>query len=226
MSNLMITGANRGIGLALASRYAEAGWSLHATARNPDQAEALHALPDTKVYRLDVTSQDSIEAFAEEVKGLPIDHLINNAGIMGPREVTLGETQRADWLEVLGVNTVAPWLVTERLIANLEAGSGARSAVISSQLGSITNAFLGWPWLYAVSKAGVNMVMRQLSLELGEKGIVSLAVHPGWVRTDMGGSEADISPQEAADGIFKLISGSTPEMNGAFFAYNGEPMPW
>ncbi len=226
MPNLVITGANRGVGLALVRRYAEAGWTVHAAVRNPEQAEALGQLSGVTVYRLDVSSQASIDDLAWSLRDLPIDHLINNAGVMGPRDITFGQTKLEDWISVLAVNTAAPWLVTERLAANLEAGKGKRVAIVSSQLGSIQNASLGWPPIYAVSKAGVNMVKRQLSLILAEKGIVTLSLHPGWVRTDMGGPDADISAEESADGIFTLVSGSTPEMNGGFFNYDGRPMPW
>jgi len=226
MPNLVITGANRGIGLALATRYASEGWTIHATAREPEKATALKALPNTTVYPLDVTSQASIDAFAKALDGLPVDHLINNSGIMGPRELPFGSSQMADWVEVLTVNTAAPWLVTERLAANLEAGKGKRVGIVSSQLGSITNASLGWPPLYGTSKTGVNMVGRMLSLILADKGIVLLLLHPGWVRTDMGGSSADISAEESADGIYTRLKDSTPEMNGCFFTYDGTPMPW
>ncbi len=226
MPTLAITGANRGIGLALTKRFLEAGWSVHATAREPDRAEALSSLPGVTLYQLDVASQDSIEAFAQALKGVPIDALINNAGSMGPRYPTFGESQLADWVEILTINTASPWLVTERLAPNLEAGEGKRVAIVSSQLGSLKNATDGWPPIYATSKAGTNMVMRQLALALGEKGIVTFTLHPGWVRTDMGGTDADISPEESAAAIFRLVTGATQDMNGRFFNYDGTPMPW
>ncbi len=226
MPTLVITGANRGIGLALCKRYTEAGWKVHAAARDPDKAAELCALPGITVYRLDVASQDSIDALAADLKGVAVDHLINNAGVMGPRHPTFGESQLEDWLTVLGVNTAAPWLVTERLVRNLEAGDLKRVGITSSQLGSIERATADWPPLYAASKAGVNMVKRQLAMTLIEKGIVTFSFHPGWVRTDMGGPEADISAEESADALFTLMSNATPEMNGGFFNYDGTPMPW
>lgn len=226
MPTLVITGANRGIGLALTKRYLEAGWTVHATARDPNKAEALKALEGVTLHQLDVTSQSSIDAFAAGLKGVAVDTLINNAGGMGPRNPTFGDSQLADWAEVLTINTASPWLVTERLAPNLEAGEGKRVAIVSSQLGSLKNASAGWPPIYATSKAGVNMVMRQLALVLAEKGITTFTLHPGWVRTDMGGPEADISPEESAAAIFKLTNGASRDMNGRFFNYDGTPMPW
>ncbi|GAB5468625.1 MAG: SDR family oxidoreductase [Rhodospirillales bacterium] len=226
MPRLVITGANRGIGLCLAQRYASDGWEVHATAREPDAADRLSALPNTKVYRLDVSRQDSIEAFAAALGGLPIDHLINNAGIFGPHNPDFGRTEATDWVSVLTVNAASPWLVTERLAENVKAGAAKRVGVITSQLGSITNAALGWPAIYAVSKAAANMTARQLSLILGEAGVVTLALHPGWVRTDMGGEAADISPEESAEGLFEIMTTATTEMNGGFFSYDGQPLPW
>lgn len=226
MPTLAITGANRGIGLALTKRFVKAGWSVHATAREPEQATELGALPGVTLHPLDVTSQASIDAFAESLKGVAIDTLINNAGSMGPRDPTFGDSQLEDWAQVLTVNTASPWLVTERLAPNLQAGEAKRVAIISSQLGSLKNASSGWPPIYATSKAGVNMVMRQLAMRLGEKGIVTFTLHPGWVRTDMGGADADISPDESAAAIFTLVTEATPEMNGNFYNYDGTPMHW
>ncbi len=226
MPSVVITGANRGIGYALASRYAQAGWDVHGAAREPERADALRALPGVTVYRLDVADQASIDAFAEALAGKPIDHLVNNAGVLGSREVNFGRSQLADWIAILGVNTASPWLVTERLAGNLEAGEGKRVAIITSQLGSITNAALGSPPIYAASKAGANMVKRHLSLILGEKGMVTVALHPGWVRTDMGGPDAAVSPEDSAAGIFRIMTTATEDMNGGFFSYDGSPLPW
>ncbi len=226
MPSVVITGANRGIGLALARRYVDAGWEVHGTARAPEAADDLRGLPGVTVYRLDVSEQASIDAFAKAMEGRPIDHLVNNAGVMGSRDISFGRSQLEDWIAILGVNTAAPWLVTERLAGNLEAGDGKRVAVITSQLGSITNASLGWPPIYAASKAGANMVKRQLSLILGEKGIVTIALHPGWVRTAMGGPDATVTPEDSAAGIFRMMTTATPEMNGCFFNYDGTSLPW
>ncbi|MBC6406434.1 MAG: SDR family oxidoreductase [Rhodospirillales bacterium] len=226
MPSVVITGANRGIGLALAKRYGAAGWQVHATARDPQSAGALQALPSVRVHPLDVSDQASIDAFAEALAGVPVDHLINNAGVLGPRHIAFGETDLALWTSVLTVNTAGPWLVTERLAANLELGSAKRVAVISSQLGSIAKAGGGWPPVYTASKAGANMVARQLALALRGKGTIVLSLHPGWVRTAMGGEQAPESPEESAAGIFTLMNQADAGMNGEFFTFEGKPLPW
>ncbi|MBC6416470.1 MAG: SDR family NAD(P)-dependent oxidoreductase [Rhodospirillales bacterium] len=230
MPSVVVTGANRGIGLALAKRYSAAGWQVHASARDPQSAETLQAMPSVRVHPLDVSDQSSIDAFAGALAGVPVDHLINNAGVLGPRHIAFGETDLALWTSVLTVNTAGPWLVTERLAANLELGKARRVAVISSQLGSIANAGSGWPPVYAASKAGANMVVRQLALALRDKWAaketIVLSLHPGWVRTAMGGEEAPESPEESAAGIFTLMNQANAGMSGKFFTFEGEPLPW
>ncbi|MEO1190677.1 MAG: SDR family oxidoreductase [Pseudomonadota bacterium] len=226
MPTLVITGANRGIGLALARRYAEAGWTVHATARNPTAAAALAAVPGTKVHALDVADQASIEALAEALDGVAVDHLINNAGVMGPRSVPFGESQSDSWAEVLAVNVAGPWMVTERLVENLKAGAGKRVGILSSHLGSLADAGSGWSPIYAASKTAANMVMRQLSFQLAPAGIVVLSFHPGWVQTEMGGADALVRPEDSAAALFGLMNQASPEQSGGFFNYTGERLPW
>jgi len=226
MPTVLITGAGRGIGLALARRYAKAGWKVHATARAPQAAGELQAIPGVTLHPLDLASADSIDDLAARLSGEPVDHLVNNAGQMGPRHTDFGNTSLADWQEVLTVNTAGPWLVTERLCRNLESGSGRRVGVITSSLGSIATAENDWPAIYAASKAGANMVARQLSLYLAPKGIVVLALHPGWVRTSMGGEAAPTGVEDSADGLFRMLGRATPQVNGGFYDFNGEALPW
>lgn len=226
MPNVVITGANRGIGLALARRYAAAGWQVHAGVRRPEAAEALRALPGVSLHPLEVADQASIEAFAAALAGLPVDHLVNNAGVLGARHTDFGHTRLDDWLAVLRVNSAAPFVLTERLAPNLAAGEGRRVGVISSSLGSIARAENDWPAPYAVSKAAVNMVVRQLSLYLAERGIAVLALDPGWVRTDMGGGEADHAVEDSAAGLFERMTTAGLDMSGGFYRFDGTALPW
>jgi len=226
MPSVLITGANRGIGLALAKRYSTAGWRVLATARDPAKANDLRAVPNADVYELEAKDQQSIETLTAMLEGRPIDVLINNAGYLGPRETPFGETPMTLWHEVLLTNIAAPFMLTERLVDNLAAGKEKKAIVISSSLASLTLAEPSWSAIYGASKAGVNMAWRHLSYPLGARGIVAAAVSPGWVRTNMGGDDASTSVEESAEALFNTIGGLTMEHNGGFFSHEGAPIPW
>lgn len=220
---VLITGANRGLGLEFARQYVAAGWAVIATARNPATATELSAL-DVKVLPLDVTQRDSIASLASALNGHGIDMLINNAGIF-PRVNTLSEIDANDYERTLMVNTLGPALVTQALLENLRKGENKRIINITSQLASIENnggRFYG----YRESKAALNMFTKTLGAELGPEGFIALAIHPGWVRTDMGGPSANLSPEESVTGMRAVIDNVTAEHNGTYHDYNGNQVPW
>ncbi|MEM9624084.1 MAG: SDR family oxidoreductase [Pseudomonadota bacterium] len=229
MSNVLITGANRGIGLELAKHYAGQGDHVFATCRNPDDAEALNALAgeNLTVLKLIPTDADSVSALVDAVSAQGVDVLINNAGTPGPAP----EQQSAlsmdydGWLETFNVNTVAPLRVLQALHPVLKNGTNARAITITSQMGALD---LNWPTMYAYcsSKAAVNKVMRMISLELAKDNIAVGLIHPGWVQTDMGGPQADITPVESATGIAQVVDGINLENTGCFMKWNGEPHNW
>lgn len=220
---VLITGANRGLGLEFARQYAEDGWTVIGTARKPDGADELEAL-DVEIMQLDVLDQDSISALAASLEGRPIDMLINNAGIF-PRVGDIDQVDAGDYSRTLMVNTLGPVLVTQALMPNLRASEMKRVINITSRLGSIelnSGNFYG----YRESKAALNMFTSTLGAQLGPEGFICLAIHPGWVRTDMGGPSANLSPEESVSGMRNVIASLTAEDNGTYRAYSGDAVPW
>ena len=220
---VLITGANRGLGLEFSRQYSQSGWHVIATARSPERADALNDL-DVDVLQLDVTDRDSIAALVESLDGRPVDLLINNAGIF-PVVNQLEDIDADDYTRTLMVNTVGPMLVTQALLPNLRAGKHKRIVGITSRLGS-TELSGGNYYGYRESKAALNMFAKTLAGELGPEGFVSLAVHPGWARTDMGGANATQSAEEAVTGMRAVIDNAGADQNGAFIGFDGETVPW
>ncbi len=230
MPIVLITGASRGIGLEFARSFAADGWWVLAACRHPDRAHDLKALAESsdgavRVHRLDVTDGLRVAALARELAEEPIDILLNNAGIMGPR-TGFGETDYDEWLPVFAVNTLAPMRLAERFVEHV-AGSERKLIVnISSRMGSIEENTSGGNYIYRSSKAALNMVAKGLSLDLAPRGITVVVFHPGWVQTDMGGENALITPAESVAGMRAVIDGLTPKDTGSFHAYDGSDIPW
>ena len=226
MPTTLITGAGRGLGLEFVRQYAEAGWTVLAGAREPDRAEALLRVDgDVSPVPLDVADPASVAILAERLSGVPIDLLINNAGLYGPRDVALGEIDYDAWRQVLEVNTLAPMRLAESFIGQLRAGQGRKIVTLSSKMGSIGEA-TGGSYIYRSSKAAVNAVMRSLALDLAADGFTIVVVHPGWVRTDMGGPGAAIDAVDSVAGLKRVIEGLTPADTGRFLNYDGSPISW
>lgn len=225
MATVVITGANKGIGLQLARLYAEAGDKVVACCRNPDSADDLKALAgDIDVKQVNVGDDASVAALASDLDGVAVDVLINNAGTVGPAmdQQTLAALNTEGWLDAFNVNTIGPARVTQALLSNLKAADGAKVMTVTSQYGAMS---FDMPAVYAysTSKAGVNKYMRMAALELGKEGITVGLVHPGWVQTDMGGPTADLTPTESAEGIKGVIA----DMNeSGFWKWNGEVHDW
>ena len=221
---VFITGANRGIGLELARQSAAAGYAVIGTARNPAEAKELAAL-GVRVMQLDVTDAASVKSLAEALKGTAIDILFNNAGVTGG-----GSTLEAMDIEgartALDTNVLGPMRVTQALLPNLKAGSRKTIVSISSRLGSIARNESGGYYGYRESKAALNMFMRSIAVELKPAGFTCVAMSPGWVRTDMGGSSATLSPEESVRGILKVVDGLKPEDSGRFFGQDGPQIDW
>lgn len=226
---VVITGANRGIGLALVARYLTAGWRVFATSRNPDRSEALSRLSrertSLKIFTLDVTDGDAVERFRALVADEVVDVLINNAGILGGRRQGVGGMDYAAWRQALEVNTIAPFRMATALLPNLARTRRPRVVTLSSQMGSLARKSSG-DYAYRSSKAAVNKVMQTLAVELEREGVIVCPVHPGWVRTDMGGSGGTLSPEESANGLYGLIASLTMAHSGRFWTWDGKEHPW
>jgi NAD(P)-dependent dehydrogenase (short-subunit alcohol dehydrogenase family) len=223
MATVLITGANRGIGLELARQYAAAGDTVIRTMRGPDKAGA----PVGEILPLDVTSDASAAGLAEMLKDRPVDLLINNAGVIGPDPAhqTSTDMDFAGFLDALNANVLGPLRVTQALLPNLRAAKGAKVAVISSQMGQQTSKQSGFV-AYRASKAAVNNVFRSLAIDLAGEGIAVAMLHPGWVRTDMGGVGADLDVSESAAGIRNVLAGLDVATTGRFTTWDGRQLDW
>lgn len=234
MEHIFITGANRGIGLELTRQYLQREDTyVFAAARRPQDAAGLHTLAEQYPDRLtliplEVTDESAIDRAVQTVAQVTphLDILINNAG-MNPSgiqslEVITPETMTT----VFQVNAVAPLLVARAFRNLLKDGTRPRLVNVSTQVGSMTWKTSGGSYAYAASKAALNMVTRCLSADLKGSGIITIMLHPGWVQTDMGGSNAPLTPEQSANGIIALVDGLTESQNGLFFKWNGEPHPW
>ncbi len=225
---VLITGANRGIGLEFVRQYLQDGWRVFATCRQPEVAKVLNALQDQypqslRVEELNVTDWAAVKALGKVFKNESIDLLINNAGLYGDRSQSLGQTDVDDWLNVLAANTIAPLKVVEALLPCL--APGARIATLTSLMGSMADNGSGGNYVYRSSKAGLNAVIKSLSLDL-EGRHICVVFHPGWVLTDMGGPGAMISVDTSVSGMRSVIEQLTPEHSGSFLRYDGKELPW
>jgi NAD(P)-dependent dehydrogenase (short-subunit alcohol dehydrogenase family) len=215
MTTILITGANRGIGLELAKQYKAEGADVIACCRTPAKADALKAI-GVRVMELDVGDAKSAETLRDALKDAPVDILINNAGIGGPREAKPNTLDVDAWLDVFKVNSVAPVLVSFALRDNLLKGRDRKLVAITSVLGSIAENGGGMQ-PYRASKAAVNSLMHGLSKEWAKDGISVGIFHPGWVRTDMGGPQASRSVEQGADTAVWLATLPDGGPSGGFF---------
>jgi NAD(P)-dependent dehydrogenase (short-subunit alcohol dehydrogenase family) len=231
MDSVLITGASRGIGLEFARQYAADGWQVYACCRNPEGAADLKTLataPGVKlsVHKMDTTDQASIQAVADELAGEEIDILINNAGISGRRDVGVGSLDYDSWAEVMETNVLAPMKVTEAFLEHVSESYMQLVVMISSRMGSIGDTTSGGSMIYRTSKSALNMAMRCLALETKSNGLTTVSVHPGWVRTDMGGTEATLTTHESVSALRDLFFQLRIGDSGKFYNYDGTELPW
>lgn len=225
MPTVLITGANRGIGLELARQYAADGWQVLATCRDPGKAVELKAVAgEVAVHRLDVDDRASVEALAADLAGRPIDVLFNNAGI-NRRAPSIADIDYAAWAETMETNVFGPIRVASALRDNVAVSDRKIMAFVSSKMGSVAeNA--GGSIMYRSSKSALNMAVSCLAKEFADRGVIAVMVHPGHVRTDMGGPTAPVTAPDSAAGMRKVVAGLTPQDNGAFRNFDGTPLPW
>jgi NAD(P)-dependent dehydrogenase (short-subunit alcohol dehydrogenase family) len=209
MPTALITGTRRGLGKELARQYSAEGWKVIATERRD----------------LEMTNLKQIREFAARLKGEPIDLLFCNAGTYGPRGMELGKLDYDAWEEVMRVNLLGPAALIEALVENVAASERKVIAVMSSRLGSIAEAS-GSSFLYATSKAALNALAKGLSVTLASRGIIGVALSPGWVRTDMGGKQAPLSPETSVQGLRRIIAGLGKADSGKFLSHDGSQIPW
>ena len=231
MGNALITGTNKGLGLGLTKTLLDKGYKVFATCRNILKAKELEELrnrfPDKLILlQVDVVEPNAGENISNFLNGEPIDLFLNNAGVIGPGTQRFGGVTSTDWLEVLKVNLVAPLLISQSLIKNIDKGLEKKIFFLSSKVGSIADNTGGGMYIYRSSKTALNQVVKSLSIDLHSRGISVIALHPGWVRTDMGGPNALISIEESVNGMASVIAKKNLEDSGKFFNYDGKEIPW
>lgn len=221
---VVVTGAGRGIGLELCRQLRAKGHRVIGTLRDESKGDALREL-GAACEALDVTSEASIRGFGDRMKGTPVDVLINNAGVSGKAKA-LAELTRDELADVFGVNTFAPLLVARALRPAMDQGRRKLIVHITSQLGSLANNTGGSTYAYRASKAALNQLNRSLAVELAPAGYACVAIHPGWVRTDMGGPSAPLSVEQSASSMLAVIERAGAGESGRFLNYDGQPLPW
>jgi len=228
--NVLVTGASRGLGLEFVKQYAEEGATVFACCRDPGASKPLKRVSDeaggkVSLHGLDVADAQSIARLAESFGDEPIDLLINNAGIYGPKEQAAGNMDFAVWAETFAVNTMAPLQMAQAFRRNLKKGRDKKLITITSGMGS-TAYHSGDYFAYRSSKAAVNNVMHGLSLAWKDDDIIVTLIHPGWVKTDMGGPNATLEPHQSIAGMRKVIARLTAKDSGKFLDYSGKELPW
>jgi NAD(P)-dependent dehydrogenase (short-subunit alcohol dehydrogenase family) len=231
MTALLITGANRGLGFEFASQYAAYGWRVFAACRDPAAASELQRLAQNSknmlsIVALDVTDGESVRNAARQHKDVAIDVLINSAGIAEASGQTTGNVDYKSWAHVLEVNTMGPLRVLESFIEHIARSERRLVVTITSGMGSLADNKSGGSIAYRSSKAAVNMVMRSAAIDLAPRGVTCVLVHPGWVRTDMGGPKAPLSPRESVTALRRIIETFGPKHSGKFYNYDGREYPW
>ncbi|MBI1682993.1 SDR family oxidoreductase [Caulobacter hibisci] len=238
MTTVLITGANRGIGLEHVRQYAAAGTEVIATCRDPAAATELQAIADAhpgkvRIEALSVNDPASVAAFGERLKGVAIDVLINNAGTYGPIPLPEGMAHQTltgmdyeIWADILATNVVSPFRVTAALIDNVKAGQAKTIVMMSSGLASIAGNLHGGSHAYRSSKAALNMLAMGLSIDLKADGVTVIAMAPGWTRTALGGPDAPYSVEESVVGQQKVIAGLSLADSGKFIDLAGAEVAW
>jgi NAD(P)-dependent dehydrogenase (short-subunit alcohol dehydrogenase family) len=218
LPTVLITGAGRGLGRELARQYAQDGWRVIGTVRSP----APHL---SEAISVDVTDAAQLGQLRARLKGVPIDVLFCNAGVIGRRGNRFGAFDYADWEEIFRVNVLGAAAVIEALVDNVAASARKTVCVMSSRLGSIAET-TGETLPYSTSKAALNLLARGLAATLAPRGIIVAALSPGWVRTDMGGESAPLTPEASARGLRSVVAGLRAQDSGSFLAYDGRAIPW
>lgn len=232
MPTVLITGANRGLGFEFARQYASDGWRVIGTVRDAAGGARLEALGTAvEAHPADVAERPSLARLARDLKGEPIDLLICNAGVLGPLDAWLGNTDYAVWEQMHRVNVMGPMATVEALAGNVAASARKQIVLMSSQAGSLARGLNPLKashtnYLYRASKAALSSLMLSLTQMLADRGVTVISIAPGWVRTDMGGPDALYGPEESVASMRKVMDGLTLADSGRFYRLTGEQAPW
>lgn len=217
------------MGLEFVRQYAADGWQVLACARAPSASGALADLARAgasrvAVHALDVTDHAAIDELAATLRDTPIDVLLNVAGVLV--STGFGQTNYDVWMQSIRVNLFGPMKMSEAFVEHVAASGQRKIVILTSILGSIAANAAGGMYDYRSTKAGVNAITKSMSLDLGRREIIAVPIHPGWVRTDMGGPRAEIDPQASVAGMRRVIAGLAKAQSGKFLNYRGEELPW
>ena len=229
MPSILITGASRGLGLEFAKQYIELGYRVFATAREPGKSAELSKLAKAhtslSLHALDVTDESAVRSLVSELKGEPLDILLNNAGTMGPEGQSLGRIDYAGMVQTFVSNTVAPLRLAEALVENVAQSQRKLMVAVTSGMGSISDSGGGY-YAYRASKAALNMSYHNLAVDLRPRGIAVIVINPGWVKTDMGGPGATLKTADSIAAMRKVFDAVTPADSGKFMNYSGGTLEW
>lgn len=225
MKNILITGANRGIGLKFAE-ILSANNNIYATARDITNADDLKKFDNTELLELDLLNKDSIKSFCSELKDIPLDMIINNAGIFQDEQMEETILDPELWLDEIMINAVGPVVLSQKLKENIMSGNDKKIIFISSQMGSIDDNYSGGYYFYRTSKSALNSAAKSLSIDWKADGIAVLMLHPGWVRTDMGGSNAKLDIDTSVSKMLDVINSLDMGKTGTFLNYEGKKLEW
>ena len=227
----LITGASRGLGFEFVRQYVDDGWRVFAACRDPKSASELQRLAkdaggQLTIVVMDVTDSKSVHAAAAQLKNVAIDLIVNCAGITGVSGQKVGKIDYDSWAHVFDVNAMGPMRVIESFTDQIARSERRLVVTITSGMGSIGDNTSGGSIAYRSSKAAVNMAMKSAAIDLASMRITCVVVNPGWVRTDMGGPHATLTPEESVTALRRLIEKLGPEQSGKFFHYDGSEYPW
>lgn len=232
MPTVLVTGASRGLGLELVRQYSADGWEVLACARALDRAPALKRLAEessgnVSLHPLDVSDLQAIGSLAHRLRDVSIDVLINNAGTMGGKGSSFGASDFAEWDGIFRLNAFAPLSMAEAFVGHVARSAQKKIVSISTIMASMARNNMGGFYAYRASKAALNAIMVSLAIDLQRRHrIIAAVLHPGWVRTDMGGPRAEIDPPTSVSGLRRVIADLTPAQAGRFWAYDGSELPW
>ncbi len=231
IKKILVTGANRGLGLGLVKKFLRNNEKVICTTRNISKSKELILCKEKyndnlEICELDLLDKDSPNILSNFLGDETIDLFINNAGVIGHSAQHFKSVSLNHWLEVLKVNLIAPLLITQSIIKNIEKSSERKIYFISSKVGSIEDNKSGGMYIYRSSKTALNQVVKSLSIDLKPLGISVISLHPGWVRTEMGGPNALISVEESVNGMVDVISNTSIINSGQFINYDGTRLPW
>lgn len=231
MKAVLISGANRGIGLEFVKELAARGMRIFATCRHPGDAEALQQLSQSNenisIHQLDVTKDEHIQDLAKQLSETPIDWLINNAGIGGEKGVTIGNIDRENFLHVLDVNCVGALKLSDALLPQIKKSQDKLIICISSRMGSISDNDTGQRYAYRTSKAALNCAMRSFALDVEKDDVNVMLLHPGWVETDLGGEEALLTPEQSVSSMLEVIDRHKADSHAeVLLRYDGGKIDW